>query len=346
MRLRCPVPGQGIDPEEVQWEQDTGMPVLKRPDYPVNNSIPHVYEDLPTPGYGIYAYRGGLTTPPCTEIVNWNLLDTPLYLSRSQLDRLYHVILCMTEPTTCKHATIANEAGLTNRPVQELHERTVIHRCEDGPPPPEGIAAVAVPVSPEYGYNHNQVRRCVLGGDGGPLQVCWVDTVFEHFALLFPWFAMALGMVVFYVLTRYVSWFPYTAMMFILGVIFGICSVVVDTTDQLSQSIRMWEDIGAEVVLLAFLPGLIFRDSYTSNVFLFQKALTQCLVMAFPMVLAGTFLTALVGYYILPYGWSFSFCMTFGAILSATDPGPFPGQYSAIESIFYLTSILPPLPIP
>eukprot|EP00568_Trieres_chinensis_P016341 CAMPEP_0183323592 /NCGR_PEP_ID=MMETSP0160_2-20130417/74813_1 /TAXON_ID=2839 ORGANISM="Odontella Sinensis, Strain Grunow 1884" /NCGR_SAMPLE_ID=MMETSP0160_2 /ASSEMBLY_ACC=CAM_ASM_000250 /LENGTH=57 /DNA_ID=CAMNT_0025491001 /DNA_START=48 /DNA_END=217 /DNA_ORIENTATION=- len=42
--------------------------------------------------------------------------------------------------------------------------------------------------------------------------------------------------------------------------------------------------------------------------------------MAFPMVLAGTALLALVGYYILPYGWSFSLCMTFGAILSATDP--------------------------
>ena len=38
------------------------------------------------------------------------------------------------------------------------------------------------------------------------------------------------------------------------------------------------------------------------------------------MVLAGTTLTALVAYYIFPYGWSFSLAMTFGSILSATDP--------------------------
>ena len=39
-----------------------------------------------------------------------------------------------------------------------------------------------------------------------------------------------------------------------------------------------------------------------------------------PQVLAGTVLTAMIGYFILPYGWSWAFCMTFGAILSATDP--------------------------
>ena len=38
------------------------------------------------------------------------------------------------------------------------------------------------------------------------------------------------------------------------------------------------------------------------------------------MMLAGTALTALVAFYILPYGWSFDLCMTFGSILSATDP--------------------------
>ena len=38
------------------------------------------------------------------------------------------------------------------------------------------------------------------------------------------------------------------------------------------------------------------------------------------MVLAGTTLTALVAYYIFPYDWSFNLAMTFGSILSATDP--------------------------
>ena len=43
--------------------------------------------------------------------------------------------------------------------------------------------------------------------------------------------------------------------------------------------------------------------------------------MAFPMVLAGTSLVACFGaYFVFPYGWSFNLAMTFGAILSATDP--------------------------
>ena len=37
-------------------------------------------------------------------------------------------------------------------------------------------------------------------------------------------------------------------------------------------------------------------------------------------MLAGTVLTALVAFYIFPFGWSFNLAMTFGSILSATDP--------------------------
>lgn len=317
MRLQCPEIGAGVDAASVEFDM-SGMPVEKMVDDPQgDDAVPHLYEDLPTPGYGIYAYRGGLTTPPCTEIVNWNLLDTPLFASKSQVRRLYELILCFVEVTTCKHATIANEAGYTNRPVQQLHNRTVLHRCPDGPAAEQ---PVAVPVPPSFATIETQHRRCALGGDGGPLQMCWFGHLEPHFALLYPWFVMVLGLVTFYLITRFANWIPYTAVLFILGVIMGIASLTIDATDQLSSSIRMWETIGAETLLLAFLPGLLFRDSFTANVFLFQKAFWQCLIMAFPMVLAGTCLTALVGFYVLPYGWSWSFAMTFGAILSATDP--------------------------
>lgn len=88
----------------------------------------------------------------------------------------------------------------------------------------------------------------------------------------------------------------------------------------LNQSIQLWSYINSTVLLLVFLPGLIFRDAYSLDVYIFVIALVQCLVFAFPMVLAGTSLTALVAYYIFPYGWSFNLAMTFGSILSATDP--------------------------
>ena len=61
-----------------------------------------------------FRYSGSLTTPPCTEGVNWLLMTTPVELSNQQLTALDSLF----------------EAG-NNRPVQPLHDRTLI---EDNTP--------------------------------------------------------------------------------------------------------------------------------------------------------------------------------------------------------------------
>lgn len=48
------------------------------------------------------------------------------------------------------------------------------------------------------------------------------------------------------------------------------------------------------------------------------------------MVLVGAGLTGSVAKYILPYGWGWNLSMTFGAILSATDPVAVAGLFSAL----------------
>ena len=88
----------------------------------------------------------------------------------------------------------------------------------------------------------------------------------------------------------------------------------------MTYSTDTWTGIDGHVILLVFLPGLLFLDSYNIDVHLFTQSFSQLFVFAFPMVLAGTVLTALVAYFIFPYGWSFDLCMTFGSILAATDP--------------------------
>jgi NhaP-type Na+/H+ or K+/H+ antiporter len=141
-------------------------------------------------------------------------------------------------------------------------------------------------------------------------------------AVLFPWFVQILGVVVFFILARakWIGMLPFTAVMFLLGMAMGMGAAMLDNSDRLTTSILQWSTINSQLIFLVFLPGLLFKDSFGLNVHLFMVSFWQIINLAFPMVLAGTCLTALVAFYIFPYGWSWNLAMTFGAILSATDP--------------------------
>jgi len=105
-----------------------GSSTLKAQEF-TTTATPDIYS-LPTnKDFGVFTYKGGLTTPPCTEIVNWNLLDTPMVISDTQLTRLLTLIMCYTDAETCLPATLASVDGSTSRPPQPLNGRTVVHRC-------------------------------------------------------------------------------------------------------------------------------------------------------------------------------------------------------------------------
>jgi NhaP-type Na+/H+ or K+/H+ antiporter len=140
------------------------------------------------------------------------------------------------------------------------------------------------------------------------------------YAVLMPWFVQAVGVVVFYILTRHVHAVPYTCVLFVTGTLMGVGAVRTGNSDQLTESISLWTNINAEVLFTVFLPGLLFKDALEINFHLFLASTGQLLLLAFPMVLAGTMLTALTGMYVLPYDWTFHHALTFGSILAATDP--------------------------
>ncbi len=62
---------------------------------------------LPPNDKSYYHYVGSLTTPPCTEGVNWNILRTPIEVSQEQI---------------AKFTTIYSGNA---RPVQPLNQRVI-----------------------------------------------------------------------------------------------------------------------------------------------------------------------------------------------------------------------------
>lgn len=145
------------------------------------------------------------------------------------------------------------------------------------------------------------------------------QTTESIYAVLFPFFTQTMAIFIYYILSRYIKVLPYTAIVFLLGTAIGYFTK--DYHDNaIAYSASIWLGINGQVILLVFLPGLIFHDSFTINVHLFFQAFWQLIIFAFPMVVGGTALTSLIAGYVLPYGWSPSLCMTFGAILSGTDP--------------------------
>ena len=61
-----------------------------------------------------FAYRGSLTTPPCSETVAWRVLRQPIEMSRNQI----HALVSLLDDLCC-------EINGNNRPVQPLNGRTI-----------------------------------------------------------------------------------------------------------------------------------------------------------------------------------------------------------------------------
>lgn len=88
--------------------------------------------DLLPEGVTYYHYDGGLTTPPCLEVVWWNVADKPVLITPAQYQQLLQQILNFVDASTCNLGTNAGPRGITSRPVQALNGRLVERVCPVG----------------------------------------------------------------------------------------------------------------------------------------------------------------------------------------------------------------------
>ena len=142
------------------------------------------------------------------------------------------------------------------------------------------------------------------------------DAPFDSF--LFLWLSQAIGVLVFFILSRYIPALPYSAVMFVVGTILG-ATTRSQEDNALSRSDTTWLHLSGDFILLLVLPGLLFWDAYNVNWYHFARAIGQIFFMAFLLVLGSAILLGLVIFYLTPYQWPWWLCMTFGAILSPTD---------------------------
>jgi NhaP-type Na+/H+ or K+/H+ antiporter len=78
--------------------------------------------------------------------------------------------------------------------------------------------------------------------------------------------------------------------------------------------------VDPHLILLLFLPTLIFESAFAMETHLFKRMLGQIIILAVPGLLICTALTALLAHSLFPWQWSWTVCFLFGALISATDP--------------------------
>mmetsp|Transcript_19321 Transcript_19321/g.36081 ORF Transcript_19321/g.36081 Transcript_19321/m.36081 type:complete len:350 (+) Transcript_19321:222-1271(+) len=109
------------------WQEEIEVDIKKLQSIQMN-----VYDLIPE-GATFYNYDGGLTTPPCSEIVEWSVADKPLAITVAQYNDFVNLMLTYVDHETCEYGTVANPAtGSTSRPVQPLNGRTVQRICPVG----------------------------------------------------------------------------------------------------------------------------------------------------------------------------------------------------------------------
>ena len=140
-------------------------------------------------------------------------------------------------------------------------------------------------------------------------------------ALVYLMIAVSIGAAVAHLLSRVAPWLPYTPTLLIIGMITSLMNRAQDGwSPHVDASMRLWEQIDGHMLLFIFLPPLLFADSMGLQWNLIRRCVKQCALLAGPGVILGALLNGVFAHYVLPYGWDWNLCLSYGAVQAATDP--------------------------
>ena len=108
----------------------------------------------------------------------------------------------------------------------------------------------------------------------------------------------------------------YTVSLIIVGLAIGLVSGHVESFQKYTNLSRM----DPHLILYIFMPTLIFESAFAMDVHTFKKMTSQIVLLAFPGMLMGAVLTAVMSNFMFSYEWTIWESLLFGTIMSATDP--------------------------
>ncbi|ESO95291.1 hypothetical protein LOTGIDRAFT_160411 [Lottia gigantea] len=166
-------------------------------------------------------------------------------------------------------------------------------------------------MAPEWQLNMTEDNHRDDGGvhyehDKGPVAA----------VVLFIFCSCALGALVRQVVESIPVKLPYTVLLLLLGVLFGLISKNVPSVHEYANIV----ETDPHIILHTFLPVLIFESAFAMEVHTFKRTFFQVLLLAVPGLALSSFLVCIMSRYLFTYEWSWTIGMMFGSILSATDP--------------------------
>merc|ERR1712036_107258 len=100
-----------------------------------------------------------------------------------------------------------------------------------------------------------------------------------------------------------------TIVLFVIGFIVSLILKGLKLTDKIGvfgDSYSMWMEIDPHLLLFTLLPALLAGDAMTIDTSVAKRVAMQCLYLAGPGVLAGSFGT--MGFLMLLLGWEWKLC--------------------------------------
>ncbi|KAJ2941246.1 hypothetical protein O0L34_g3441 [Tuta absoluta] len=135
-------------------------------------------------------------------------------------------------------------------------------------------------------------------------------------AFLFIFTTLLVGVIVRCLMLWTFHCIPYRVIMFALGGIAGFCANKYPSFRALVQVCY----VEVDVLLITFLPIVVFNTSYSVDSHSFWKSFPQIVLVAVPGVLLTSLMVAFMGFYLIESSWRFSTAILFGIVCAPIYP--------------------------